>query len=277
MPVKKLTALAAAVMLGLAALPAGAELVTLPIDLSGGLPYEAVFDRNVRSYEDPSIRVSWDMIPAADVPYNCTIFYAKVTIADASQLRTVSVNGFDQHNRARAIVMARRVNAVLAVNGDYYGARPNCYVLRQGVVYRDDITDEQDVLLIDEDGDLHVILADEDARAADKEHWEGKRIINGFTFGPALIVNDEVVLNEAHAPAMSTPEGRAWRTCLVQTGHLEYMIICTRDVGATALEMIDIVHDLTDHVDVAYLLDGGQSSQLVFLGETVNQTNRESR
>lgn len=269
----------AALALVLCLLPAAsvAEVVKLPIDTSGGLPYQGKFDKNVRYYEDPSIRVEWFRVDNPDTHFNCMYYCAKIKIADASQLRTASVNGFDRKNRAKVHVMARRVNAVLAINGDFYGARSETYVLRQGVVYRDTVGPDQDILLIDEDGDFHVLLAADNPAEIDKTTVNGKKVINAFSFGPALIVDNETVLVESSSPSMSAPESRCQRMCLIQTGPLEYMVVAVRLVGCTAQEMVELVYELCDNVEVAYLLDGGESSQFVFMGTLCNKTERVAR
>ena len=38
-----------------------------------------------------------------------------------------------------------------------------------------------------------------------------------------------------------------------------------------------LVEELTDNVEVAYLLDGGESAQMCFMGELVNKTSRTAR
>jgi len=263
----------------LALLPLGAlaEVLELPIDTTGGLPFQGKFDRNVRVYEDPSIRVEWNKVENGDTHFNCIYYTAKIKIAHASQLRTAAVNGFDRGNRAKAQVMAKRTNAVLAINGDFYGARSESYVLRQGVVYRDKVGENMDILLIDEDGDFHVLLAADNPAEQDKTTINGKKVINAFSFGPALIVDNETVLVESSSPSMSAPESRCQRMCIVQTGPLEYMAICVRMVGCTAQEMVELVYELCDNVEVAYLLDGGESSQMVFMGTLINKETRAAR
>lgn len=272
--IARLLAWALAVLLPLGAV---AEVVELPIDTSPGLPFQGKFNRDVTVYEDPSIRVEWNKVENGDTHFNCMYYTAKIKIADASQLRTAAVNGFDRGNRAKAQVMARRTNAVLAINGDFYGARSESYVLRQGVVYRDKVGENMDILLIDEDGDFHVLLAADNPAEVDKTTINGKKVINAFSFGPALIVDNETVLVETSSPSMSAPESRCQRMCIVQTGPLEYMAVCVRMVGCTAQEMVELIYELCDNVEVAYLLDGGESSQMVFMGQLVNKTERAAR
>ncbi len=243
----------------------------LPLDETGGMPFQDTFAQDPMTYDDPTIHVERFRLFNQETRYNCMIHYAKVKIADASQLRTASCRGFDNRSVARVDVIGRQVNAVLAVNGDFFGSHRDGYILRQGTVYRDRIERKCDLLLIDEDGDFHIIYYDEDQENIDKTQWNGKKVVNVFTFGPALIVNDEVVLNEFADPAHADAPGKGARTCIVQTGHLEYMVITCRELGVSLQDMVSLVQDLTEHVVCAYMLDGGFSSQLAFMGRLVNK------
>ncbi len=247
------------------------KAVQLPLDESGGMPFTINFTSDTMTYDDPTIHVERFRIRNQDTPYNCTVHYAKVRIADASQLRTSSCKGFNNRSVARVDVIGRHVNAVLAINGDFFGSHKDGYILRQGTVYRDAIDRKCDILLIDEDGDFHIIPYDVDQNSIDKTQIEGKKVINAFTFGPCLIKNDEVVLDIKADPAHADAPGRGARTVLIQTGHLEYMVITCREVGLTLEELTSLIQELTDHVECAYVLDGGLSSQMAFAGRLINK------
>ena len=253
------------------------EPLSLPVDDSPGLPFDRTIDFNITTYDDPTIHVDWNRVNNRDTPYNCNYYWAKIRIGHPSQLRTASWDGWTSYNKARADVIAKKVNAIIAINGDFYGAHADGFVMRQGVVYRDNMVRKQDILLIDEEGDFHIIPFDADTDAIDKTHWEGRKVVNALTFGPALIVNDEVVLNHDADPAYADAPGRGYRTCIAQTGHLEYLLLTCKDVGCTLEEMCSLVDDLTDHVDVAYILDGGNVSQFVYLGRLMNKLAKEAR
>ncbi len=247
---------------------------TLPLDESAGRPFTDTFSIDPMVYDDPTIHVDRYRINNGETPYNCVIHYAKVKIAHASQLRTAAALDFTKRIPNRVDLIGRSVNAVLAINGDFFGSHTDGFILRQGTVYRDQIERKCDLLLIDEDGDFHIIFYNED-QTVDKTHWEGKKIINAFTFGPALIVNDEVVLHKEADPAIADAPDRGARTCLLQLGHLEYMVLTVRELGCSLEEMITLIQSLTDHVVCAYLLDGGNSSQMAFQGRLVNKLSTD--
>lgn len=264
-----------------------AEEVTraLPIDLSGGAPYTQKYNRNIEVFEDPTIRVERHRVESKE--WHCTYYYALITIKDPSQLRTAPADGKDFTSTTRLPVnrLAKRVNAVLAINGDYTaafsGQRSNSYILRQGKVYRDTVETFLDVLLIDEDGDFHVITSDQDVAGIDKTTIDGKRVINAFQFGPALVINgekvpDESVLDYGHNPYYSQPDRRAERLCIAQIGPLQYMVLCNAHPGTNLLTIRDLAMSIAP-CQTVYTLDGGNSAQMVFLGTKINNVSADNQ
>ena len=261
----------------------GGEFRPLTIDLEGGspLPFMQKIDKKFEYYEDPTIRVERYRVDRSP-EFGCTYWYAMITVRDPSQLRTASASEnkpFQDSQKSTCIVLARRKKAVLAINGDYCaafsGIKASNYILRQGTVYRETVTPGLDLLLIDEDGDFHVITADEaDLEAVDKTQVDGKKVINAFQFGPALVINgepvaDEIVLSPDHSPVYSNPHQREQRMCICQIDRLHYMTVCCAYWGADLATLRDIALSLAP-VQTVYTLDGGNSSQMVFLGNQLN-------
>ena len=253
----------------------------LPIDLSGGAPYDAKYGTDVTVYEDPTIRVERTRVEDHQV-WRCTYYTAHITIKDPSQLRTASAENFRTKMKVPATTIARRVNAVLAINGDYTmpfdGSRTNGYILRQGVVYRETAEKNLDILLIDEDGDFHVLTPDMDLENIDKTTINGKKVINAFQFGPALVIDGKKQPNltdKSRSPLWAEPDERGQRMCIAQIGPLEYLCVCCARYGLDLDQLADLTLSLAD-VKVAYTLDGGNSTQMVFLGKKVNNVQSNS-
>lgn len=271
---------AAAFVLALA-LPvlAAAEVVTLPIDLSAGLKPDKANYLSENVYEDESIRVDIER-----TEWNGTKCYiARVKIADASQLRTAPAYAFNRHQTAPMEAMAQRVNAVLALNGDYFsyqlGMDGGGYLVRQGVKYNDKPIWGRDVLLIDENGDFYIEPKLTDDLIA---RYEEKGVVNSFNFGPGLVV-DGVKLTGCYT-YYNTAEERAQRCAIAQVkrGELEYLcVVCegsqqSKNGGMTIDEFADFVYNLG--VENAYNLDGGNSSAMIFDGIKINAVdNKDAR
>lgn len=246
----------------------------LPIDLSGGMPPQKnnfVIADDSWSYSDPSITVNI----TAGRTNNCDWWKADIYIADASQLRSVSAGGFDTSVVVKGTVLAKRVRAVLAIDGDYYWQQKNPLVLRQGTLYMNNLDGRRDALVIDEDGDFHILRK---AKKTDiSETINGKRIINGWCFGPVLVENGERLKVEGTNDMV--PNERRQRMAICQAGPLHYVAICCGppargSSGMTLQEFADLVY--AQGVETAYNLDGGDSTMMIFNGEKINDVRSMS-
>ena len=296
---KRLISALAALALAFAAVPACSDSTTefilteesggafkpLPINLDGGykLSKDCVYSPELAVYEDPTIRVERYRIERAENrpewPVVCV--YAIIEIKDPSQIRTASADEFNPFRSSAtkpAAAIAKLKNAVFAVNGDYCGTfsgnKANNYILRQGTVYSENVEPTLDVLLIDEEGDFHILTADQDLTAVDKTQIDGKKVINAFQFGPALVIDgeavpDEIVLDNDRSPSYGHPQKGEQRVCIAQIGKLKYMVVTCYDWGQELNRFRDMVMSLAP-VQTAYTLDGGNSASLVFLNRKFN-------
>ena len=243
----------------------------LPIDLTGGAVPDPAGYIGEWEYQDPTIHA---VITTGRVD-NCDYWMADITIAHASQLRTMSAGGFDSNRVTRGPAMAQRVNAVVAIDGDYYCYTGKGYIVRQGVEYLNILDGDRDLLLIDEDGDFHVVFK---AEAGSQDGTvNGKRVINAFFFGPALVVEGKPV-EGVTGRSMSENEGRQ-RMCIAQVGPLHYKAICCAgpargNAGMTLKQFASFV--ASQGVQTAYNLDGGDSTMIIFRNEKINDVQNAS-
>ena len=275
-----------------------AEIIDLPIDFSPGLRPNDTYEKGMEVYDDPSIHVErkW----GKNDQYGCTVYTMDITIANATQLRTESCTGGDKGFESRSesatvAQMAKRVNAIVAMDGDSFAKRDgHDYVLRQGVLFRESKETWHDLLLIDEDGDFHIILAgNRDTEEANKPQSsfpstpvtheqlteaDGKKIINGFEFGPCIILEGQLI--EANPRSIVHPhKSQSWnpaqRICLCQIGPLQYRIVAVAKFGLSVQDFAKLVHGMGD-VQTAYMFDGGEASQIAFLGTKINNTDAKN-
>ena len=259
------------------AIVAQAEVVEIPLNAKKGLkPLETGYLSDWE-YEDPSISVKIEKGRIYDTDY----VYARVKLHNASQLRTVMAASYYSPSTLMGTTMAKRTNAVLAINGDFFSSRNgHGYVARQGKVYRNACNSRiYDILVIDNQGDLHII---EKPDSKEMEAWKDT-VIQGFTFGPGLIVNGEVRrYNVEDFEFNCAAENAAQRMCIAQVGPLEYLCICSEgpedpgSVGLTLDQFTDLVASF-EGIQNAYNLDGGSSTTMVFKGDKVNSPNNPKR
>lgn len=237
----------------------------LPIDFSAGAQPDPAAYTSALTYSDPTITVTIEESRVDDTDF----WVADIRISHPSQLRTAAADGFDSKMVMPATTIAKRVNAVLAVNGDYFNYAKTGYTLRQGELFKDRLNGRRDLLLVDEDGDFHIM------RKVNKDKGvteiNGKQVINAFCFGPALVVNGE--LNQDWSCDEASYSEYCQRMCIAQVDKLHYKVFCCGSPdrgsqGMTIRQFAKVVHSYG--VQTAYNLDGGNSTMLVFGGEKLN-------
>ncbi len=212
---------------------------------------------------------------------NCYI--VRVTIADSSQIRTaMSYDDYDNTKRAKAADMAKAANAVAAVNGDFFKYfHDSGYIVRQGTFYRDKSNGQRDVLLIDSNGDFHGVYEGntESIEAAVAALPEGVEVINSMNLGPVLIENgvvrdikETIVANAKKSGDQFQYPYRMQRVAIVQLGELQYAIVeCNGKADASSGMSIQVfaeyIKDLFPEAVLAYNLDGGGSTNVIFPSE----------
>ncbi len=214
-------------------------------------------------YEDETIRVEIKQTFA----YDSIVWLVYVKIADPSQLRTTTAYYSIGAGRALPSRMAKTVNAVIAINGDFYSYRDGSYIVRQGKRLRNDPARNQDQLVIDFDGNFHIITERDKYYPLKELRSE---TYQAFTFGPALVVDGEV--QDVSEYFFETMELNP-RQAIGQLGELEYLLVCVdgripESAGITTQNLAHYMKELGCYQ--AFNLDGGGSAAVVWKGEKIN-------
>lgn len=206
---------------------------------------------------------------------NTTVYVADVQIADISLLKTaLAGNTYARNLTETTSVQAANAGAILAINGDYYGAQERGYVLRNGVLYRASAQSGTDALVIGADGNFRIITEGE--TSADTLVREGAWQV--LTFGPALINGGQVTVSS------SDEVGRAMtsnpRTAIGQISEGHYLLVASdgrtkESAGLSLRQLAELMQSLG--AQIAYNLDGGGSSTMVFQGRVVNSPTTNGR
>ncbi len=238
-----------------------------PLDYQADAPYAphaGGYLPNRGGYIDPSLSVRVAYTRA----YDTAIQLVWVQVADASQLRAASYKPYPSKATARASAIAKRENAVLAINGDYFVHRKEGYIIRNGQVLRQNYTDLYHTLIIDDQGDF-TILPTNAQEAVDA--FVGQAV-HMMVFGPGLVVDG--VKTEEYPIRECTPEKKTQRLAICQMDRLSYLIIATEgpeNKGSTGLTMADFAQFCYDMGAMqAFNLDGGSSSTVVLNNEKIN-------
>ncbi len=205
--------------------------------------------------------------------YDSNVHFAEIKVAHPTQLRTAYAGGeFGTSTKYMPQEIARQVNAVIAINGDYCGYRSGGIIVRQNTLYRN-TPRYWDVLLIDSEGDFH-IMQDKDVHSSGvMEEYE---IVNSLEFGPSLVIDGEVKLlnKESGCGPHWNEERESPRTGIGQIGRLHYLFCCvegrsdeSRGVFTSQLAKIMLDKGCVQ----AYNLDGGQSTTIMLDGKPLNE------
>jgi len=199
------------------------------------------------------------------------VYVADITLSSSDYLKTaLAQNSYGTNVTAKTSVTAAENNAILAVNGDYYGANSSGYVIRNGVVYRDSVREDASNgdLAIYKDGSFKIIY--EDQVSADQLVQDG--VVNLLAFGPSLVENGEISVDtntEVGQAMLSNP-----RTAIGIIDENHYIIIVSdgrtsESKGLSLYQMAEVMKSYG--VKTAYNLDGGGSSTLYFNGQVINK------
>ena len=252
-------------------------LASPAIDLSGGPKPNPESYLSDTVYDDPTLHVEIETTSYKKT----TCYVARISISDPAQLRTAPAYSFDRDQTVPADAIAERVNAVLAINGDYfsYQLQAGSYLIRQGHMYLNKPMFRRDVLLIDEAGDFTIIkpYPSGDPKTFDPE---GTGIVNTFNFGPGLYIDGERLDPEYYdSYNYALTKHRRCAICQVEHGKLDYICVVTdgpeenKDGGLTLQEFADFIGTLD--VDYAYNLEGGNSTLMLFNLKKVNAIDQK--
>ena len=199
------------------------------------------------------------------------VYVADITLSSSDYLKTaLAQNSYGTNVTAKTSVTAAENNAILAVNGDYYGANSSGYVIRNEVVYRDSVREDASNgdLAIYKDGSFKIIY--EDQVSADQLVQDG--VVKLLAFGPSLVENGEISVdtNTEVGQAMSSNP----RTAIGIIDENHYIIIVSdgrtsESKGLSLYQMAEVMKSYG--VKTAYNLDGGGSSTLYFNGQVINK------
>lgn len=196
-----------------------------------------------------------------------TVYLVDVQTDDPSHLLTaLADNSYGRNIKETTSTIAKANDAVLAINGDFYGFRSTGFVVRNDTLYRDSANGDTDALVIDKNGDFSIVNeATTDANTLDAQQV--------LSFGPALVESGSIVVDENSEVGQSAASNP--RTAIGQIGTNHYLIVVSegRTDDSQGLSLYQLAQVMQDNgVQTGYNLDGGGSTTLYFNGKVVNQT-----
>lgn len=199
--------------------------------------------------------------------YDSNIYVADVEVTDGTSILSAFANNtYGRNITDTTSDMAEENNAVLAINGDYYGARQSGYVIRNGVVYRNQGSNGED-MVISKDGTLSFISESDTTTDSliQKQAWQV------LSFGPVLVENGEVAVTENDEVGMAMASNPRTAIGTVAKNHYLFVVSDGRTSESAGLSLYELANFMKAlGATNVYNLDGGGSSTMVFQGEVVN-------
>lgn len=199
--------------------------------------------------------------------YDSNIYVADVEVTDGTSILSAFANNtYGRNITDTTSDMAEENNAVLAINGDYYGARQSGYVIRNGVVYRSQGSSGED-MVISKDGSLSFISESDTTTDSlmQKQAWQV------LSFGPVLVENGQVAVSENDEVGMAMASNPRTAIGTVAKNHYLFVVSDGRTSESAGLSLYELANFMKSlGATNVYNLDGGGSSTMVFQGEVVN-------
>ena len=227
-------------------------------------------ESNDNYYKDDNIEISITKTRE----YDTTIYIADIKLSDASLLRRAFANNsYGKNITDTTSNIASSVNAILAVNGDYYGVQNSGYVLLDGKIYRNTSAGKEDLVLY-QDGSFEIINEND----VTLEELVNNGAVNILSFGPALIENGSIVVSENDEVGKAMASNP--RTAIGIIDDLHYVLVVSdgRTNESEGLSLYELATVMSEYdVKTLYNLDGGGSSTMVFNGNIINNPTTSGR
>ena len=204
---------------------------------------------------------------------NSACSFVEVKIAHGSQLRrALSDNTYGSSVYMYPTQMAQNANAVVAINGDFYGHRSCGITIYQRQLYRFNPRSLESCFFT-ASGDMIFTHAGElNTEEEVKKFVQDNDITFSVSFGPILVENGEKKTTNTYL--VGEVDIQYSRAAIGQVDKLHYLLMSINEEGVyknrvTINQAADLIY--AKGVPNAYALDGGQTATIVMNGETFNR------
>ena len=224
------------------------------------------------SYEDDNKKITIETYERN----NTQIHVATVTIKGNASIKTALANEtYGRNVTAKTSTTAQSVNAVLAINGDYYGARDSGYVVRNGQLLRSESQSaDQEDLVIYKDGSFGIIKEGE----ITAQELVDNGAMQVLSFGPALIENGEISVDSSDEVGKAMASNPRTAIGIIDDNTYVFVVSDGRTSESQGLSLKQLAEFMKElNVTTAYNLDGGGSSTMYFNGQIINKPTTNGR
>lgn len=220
-------------------------------------------DKTHWSYSSPNLSI--DIQKHQDTKTLLVYYVAHIRTRGNEGLLPGFGNGKPPGSALLPSLIAQEYKAVYAQNGDYFAdmRNPTGVVIREGKVYRDNKA--ADTLAVMPDGTLRVYAAGEINAAG----LQALGVQNTYSFGPGLI--HEGAINPNLKNQRLYRDNPRSGIGMVEKDHYVAIVVEGRDTASKGVTLDEYAKLFADEgCTEAYNFDGGASSCMVFMGQTLN-------
>ncbi len=240
----------------------------IPGDFSATFPAADTGANALYSYQTDTVKIAINRVQENSVTY----FIADVYVKNIDALKAAFANGkYGRNIYDFPLTTANENHAVFAVTGDYYSARSQGIVVRNGTLYRD--VPNTDVCVLYNDGELKTY----DSASFNLTEAIARGIWQSWSFGPPLLDKNGGKLSEFN----STLTDRHPRSAIgyYAPGHYCFVVVDGRQknysIGMNLMELSALFESLG--CKQAYNFDGGATAVMIFQGDVINQPYKGGR
>lgn len=213
----------------------------------------ADWDKGPWIYKDGTLSIKIELKKLGRLPYFRAEIYTRGPLP---------FGGFAYNDTAKArkralpYLVARQNDAVFGITGDQMiiGDNPKGVMIRQGKTYKD--AKKAPTMAVMPDGELKVF----DAGKITAKELQDMGVKDSFAFGP-ILVRDGKVDQSVYKHRLKQHN---WRASIGMVEKCHYIVI----VDHVGIDLEDLAKlYVENNCSVAYNLDGGHSSTIVFMGE----------
>ena len=219
------------------------------------------------SYKDDNVSINLTTKTVS----NTKVYIADITVSSSEYLKTaLAQNTYGNNVTAKTSVTAANNNAILAINGDYYGANTTGYVIRNGVVHRNTVREDASNgdLAIYKDGSFGLVYEND----VSAEDLVKNGVVNLLAFGPTLVENGKIAVSSNSEVGQSMSSNPRTAIGIIDKNHYIIVVSDGRTSESAGLSLYELAEVMKSYgVKTAYNLDGGGSSTLYFNGKVVNK------
>ena len=184
------------------------------------------------SYEDENIRI----VMQEYYKNNTWIYVADVQLSSAQYLKTAfAEDTYGKNVTETTSVIAADHQAILAINGDYYGTQESGYVIRNGVLYREE-SNGGEVLCIYADGTMEVVDSDE----VTAQQLLEQGVWQALSFGPGLLEDGEISVDEDDEVGKAKASNPRTAIGMIDENHYVFVVSDGRTEESEGLSLYEL-------------------------------------